>query len=86
MLQSKRSVMKFNIPQLENWDKFNDVLVGEAVGHPDFKDGQRVMTNKIKLLDDKLGFAYCLDSEVWQLGIQAKLSVYEKEKIKRFFT
>jgi hypothetical protein len=77
--------MKLNIPRLDNWAVFNDVLVGESNNHPTIENKQRVMSNKCIKLDTKLGFAFCTDNEVWQLGKQSILGRYVDPITKRFY-
>lgn len=80
-----RLVTQLNIPILDRWVKFNDVLLGEAINHPSFEQRQRVKTNKIKTLDEKLGMALCLQNEAWQLGKPGKLADYVDPVTKKFF-
>lgn len=77
--------MRANIPTLDKWAVYQDVLVGEAVNHPGFEQRQRVATNKCVLLDPKNGMAVCVSDEVWQLGRPGKLEYYIDPITKRFF-
>lgn len=77
--------MKFNIPSLNKWAIYRDVLVGEAMNHPDFENRQRVATNKVTKLDTKLGMALCVGNEQWQLGEPGKLADYVDPITKRFY-
>lgn len=78
-------VMKLNIPTLDKWVKFNDVLVGEAINHPKFEQRQRVRTNKVIFMDEKMGMAKCVADEFWQLGEPSVLGRYVDPITKRFF-
>lgn len=73
------------IPVLDKWAAYNDVLVGEAVNHPEFENRTRVHTNKVILIDVKLGMAACTADEVWQLGRPGKLGDYVDPVSRRFF-
>ena len=73
------------VPTLDKWAVFNDVLVGEALNHPQFEQRQRVQTNKCTKLDKKLGVAYCVANEIWQLGQPGHLGQYVDPVTKRFF-
>jgi hypothetical protein len=77
--------MKFNIPTLDKWATYNDILVGEAVNHPQFEQRQRVATNKCIKLDIKMAMAVCVADEVWQLGRPGKLGDYVDPVTKKFF-
>jgi hypothetical protein len=73
------------IPVLDKWAEYNDVIVGEAIDHPEFEQRQRVVTNKCLVLDKKCGFAKCVSNEFWQLGQPGKLSDYIDPVSKKFF-
>lgn len=77
--------MKLNIPTLDKWAVFNDVLVGEAINHPDFEKGQRVMTNKVLTGSKKDGWIKCVGDEDWQLGQPGNLGMYVDPITKRFY-
>jgi hypothetical protein len=83
--------MKFNIPKLNKWVVYNDVLLGEAINHPQFEQRQRVQTNKVLKMDIKSGMAECvpdvgsIEKEYWQLGEPGNLSNYVDPITKRFF-
>ncbi len=77
--------MRFNSPTLDNWAVFNDVIVGESLNHPEYETRQRVMSNKIKKLDRKLGVVFCTGDEIWQLGQPGHLGKYVDPITKRFF-
>lgn len=73
------------VPTLDKWAVFNDVLVGEALNHPEFEQRQRIKTNKVTKLDRKLGVAYCVAKEVWQLGQPGHLGQYVDPITKKFY-
>ncbi len=73
------------IPKLDKWAKFGNTLVGRAYNHPEYENGQRVQTNHVGVLDEKLGIAKCSGDEVWQLGQPGSLSMYEDPITKRFY-
>ena len=77
--------MNFNIPTLEKWAVFNDVLIGRTLNHPDFENGKRIRTNKCIKLDKKIGMALCVGNESWQLGEPGHLGMYVDPITKRFF-
>ena len=68
------------LPTLKNWVKFHNVLVGEVYNHPDFKNGQRVMTSNCYDLDLKLKMAKCSGNETWSLGNEGNLIDYYEPK------
>ena len=72
-------------PKLDKWALYNDVLVGEAVNHPEFEQRQRVRTNKCLFLDKKVGIAKCTENEIWQLGEPGNLGMYVDPISRRFF-
>lgn len=71
------------LPTLKNWAVFHDALVGEAYYHPEFTNGQRVVTNHCNKLDTKLKVATCVD-EVWILGESGNIEDYTRAKKKQF--
>lgn len=73
------------VPTLNKWAIYNDVLLGEAMNHPDFDSRQRVMTNKCIKLDKDLGVAYCTSDEIWQLGEPGHLGQYIDPVSRKFF-
>ncbi len=73
------------VPKLDKWARFNNVLVGRAFNHPEFENGQRVKTNHVAILDENLGMAKCSGNEIWQLGEPGKLSMYVDPVTKRFY-
>ena len=73
------------VPKLERWARLRDVLVGQAYNHPEFENGQRVHTNHVTVLDERLGFSKCSGNEIWQLGQPGKLSFYEDPITKEFY-
>jgi len=74
------------IPTLDKWALFNDVLVGEALNHPEYEQRQRVKTNKLlKPVDKKLGIAFCIANESWQLGQPGHLGQYVDPITKKFY-
>ena len=73
------------IPTLDSWALFHDCLLGEAINHPNFENGQRVKTNKIIKLDKKIGMVMCVANEYWQLGRPSTLAKYIDPKTKRFY-
>lgn len=73
------------LPTLDKWASFNDVLVGEALNHPDFEQRQRVVTNKFITIDKKDGWAACVANEFWQLGQPGKIADYIDPLSKRFY-
>lgn len=77
--------MNLKVPILDKWAVFNDVLVGEAIDHPNFETRRRVMTNKCFKLDKAIGMARCSSGEVWQLGQPGHLGMYVDPVTKRFF-
>ncbi len=74
-----------NPPKLDKWARFNNVLVGRVYNHPQFENGQRIQTNNVGILDEKLGMAKCSGNEVWQLGQPGKLEMYQDPITKRFY-
>lgn len=78
-------MMLNKIPTLDKWVPYRDVLVGEALNHPEFEQRQRVTTNKCIKLDAKLGMAVCVANEIWQLGQPGKLENYIDPITKKFF-
>lgn len=73
------------IPTLDKWAIYRDVLVGEAINHPEFEQRERVVTNKIVVLDQKQAMAACVANEIWQLGRPGKLADYVDPVTRRFF-
>lgn len=72
-------------PKLDKWARYHDCLVGRAFNHPKIENGQRVQTNHVLILDPKLGFAKCVENEVWQLGQPGHLGQYVDPITKKFY-
>lgn len=56
------------LPRLERWVEFHNVLVGYAHNFDGICNGQRVITNNVKHIDHLSGIAKCTGDEEWMLG------------------
>lgn len=74
--------MKCNIPRLESWAHFHNVLVGYAYDHEEFKNGQRIITNHYDRTE--LGIAHCSGGEIWMLGKPGTIHEHYIEQHKVF--